>query len=109
MSDFEQLAQQEIIQIVNAYLVPETSINAFQEKLSAYIAELINHDFGKLINILYRLDVSEQKLRALLASSAATDAGLLIAELIIERQSQKIKSRRQFNQRGKNIADEERW
>jgi hypothetical protein len=104
----DEMLQREIIQSISANLFPEPSIAVFKEKLAAYINELINHDFEKLVHILYRLDVSEQKLKSTLASSS-TDAGLLIAEMIIERQLQKIKTREQFRQRNPNINDEEKW
>ncbi|HXL55863.1 MAG TPA: hypothetical protein VN958_06390 [Chitinophagaceae bacterium] len=109
MNNVELQVQKEIIQTVNADLLPETSINGFLEKLTAYIGELINHDLEKLVNILYRLDVSEKKLKETLESSSSTDAGLLIATMIFERQLQKIKSRKQFTQQDKNIADEDKW
>ena len=60
MINNEQL-QREITQSISADLLPETSLAVFKEKLSAYINQLINHDFEKLVHILYRLDVSEQK------------------------------------------------
>lgn len=107
MSNDEQL-QQEIIQSISSDLLPETSLAAFKEKLSAYINELINRDFEKLIHILYRLDVSEQKLRSTLDVSSS-DAGMIIAQMIIERQQQKIKTREQYRQRNENIDDEEKW
>jgi len=106
MSD-EQV-QQEIIQIISEDLLPQTSLAVFKEKLSAYINDLINHDFEKLIHILYRLDVSEKKLKSTLASSSS-NAGMLIAEMIIERQVQKIKTREQFRQQNSNFSDEEKW
>jgi len=106
MSD-EQV-QQEIIQIISEDLSTQTSLTVFKEKLSAYINDLINHDFEKLIHILYRLDVSEKKLKSTLASSSS-NAGMLIAEMIIERQVQKIKTREQFRQQNSNFSDEEKW
>ena len=106
MSD-EQV-QQEIIQAISEDLLPQTSLAVFKEKLSAYINDLINHDFEKLIHILYRLDVSEKKLKSTLASSSS-NAGMLIAEMIIERQVQKIKTREQFRQQNSNFSDEEKW
>ena len=104
----DEQVQREIIQTISAHLLPETSFAAFKEKLAAYINELINHDLEKLVHILYRLDVSEQKLKATLVSSS-TDAGLLIAQMIIERQQQKIKTREDLRQQNSNISDEEKW
>ena len=77
--------------------------------LAEKINELIIHDFQKLVSILYRMDVSEIKLKQLLKENAGTDAGLIIANLMIERQEQKIKSRQQFNKRDGNISDDEKW
>jgi len=82
------------------------------EELEALLAEMINdlilRDFSRLIQILYRVDVSEQKLKDLLKQYPNTTAGSIIAPLIIERQEKKIESRNSFgkHQRGSN---EERW
>ena len=78
-------------------------------KLESAVNELINSDFNQLLQLLYRLDVSEKKIRALLESNQGTDSAPLITDLIIERQVEKIKSRRQFKQRDDTISDEERW
>ena len=77
--------------------------------LANKINELINNDFQKLVSILYRMDVSEMKLKQLLKENAGTDAGLIIADLMIERQEEKIKFRQQFNKRDENISDDEKW
>jgi hypothetical protein len=77
--------------------------------LADKINELIISDFQKLVSILYRMDVSESKLKQLLIVNPGTDAGLIIADLMIERQEQKIKSRNQFSKRDENISDDEKW
>jgi hypothetical protein len=78
--------------------------------LAAYINDLIKNDFEKLIAYLYRIDVSEQKLKSLLQQHPQEDAGNIIASLIIERQKQKIKTRQQFDSRRDNsIEDAEKW
>lgn len=53
--------------------------------LIAYINDCINHDFNKLVQLLYRIDVSEQKLKTILQSHPNEDAARLIAAVIIER------------------------
>ena len=58
---------------------------------------MINDDFNRLISLLYRIDVSETKLKQLLRENTTTNAGLLIARLILERQWQKIETRRKFS------------
>ena len=81
--------------------------NSFRQ-LANYLNDLINNDFDYLLTLLYRIDVDEKKVRALLASQLEANAGELIAHLIIERQEQKIKSREQFKP-PTNIPEEEKW
>ena len=77
--------------------------------LAERVNELILNDFQKLISILYRLDVSEEKLKQLLKETLPTDAGIIITDLIIERQIQKIKSRQQFSRPHNDIDENEKW
>ena len=77
--------------------------------LAEKIDQLINTDFQKLVSILYRMDVSETKLKQLLNENPGTNAALIIVDLMIERQAEKIRSRQKFNKRDENISDNERW
>ena len=77
--------------------------------LAERINELINTDFQKLVSILYRMDVNEMKLKQLLKDNPGDDAGIIIADLMIERQAEKIKSREQHSKRDENISDDEKW
>lgn len=70
--------------------------NALYRKLYDYINNLLLHDFEKLVSLLYRIDVSEQKIKALLVFQPDTDAADIIATAIIERQIEKIKIRKKF-------------
>jgi ribulose 1,5-bisphosphate synthetase/thiazole synthase len=90
-------------------IVKEKDYSYEKQRLVEKINELINNDFQKLVSILYRMDVSEIKLKQLLKDNPGTDAGLIIADLMIERQEEKIKSRQQFNKRDENISDDEKW
>lgn len=77
--------------------------------LADRINDLLLHDFEKLVSILYRIDVSESKLKSLLKQYPGTDAGIIIASLMIERQEQKQVSRRQFKTKNDNIDEDEKW
>ncbi|MBN8688322.1 MAG: hypothetical protein J0M10_14945 [Chitinophagales bacterium] len=104
---------QELVPDINQALelaLPETtSAAALKEKLSLQINELINHDFEKLVFYLYRIDVDEARMRALLAHKEGEGAAGLIAELVIERQLQKIKARNEFKQKATEGNGEEKW
>ena len=98
----------EIVHIINDSFSLQTTENDFMQVLADKINDLILHDFNKLISALYRADISEKKLNALLAENKNEDAGKLIAALFIERQSEKIRSR-QEHRRDHNIDEEDRW
>ncbi|MCA6468288.1 MAG: hypothetical protein IM541_07035 [Chitinophagaceae bacterium] len=78
------------------------------EELSNEINQLIVHDFTALVQILYRLDVSEAKLKMVLSENPKEDAGRLIAALIIERLKKREEVRKQFPAQ-ENIPEEDRW
>lgn len=87
----------------------ETDYPFGKQVLADKLNELVSTQFQKLVAILYRMDVSETKLKQLLSDNPGTDAGLIIADLMIERQKEKIRSRQQFSKRDENISDEEKW
>lgn len=80
-----------------------------KQALVEKINDLINTDFQKLVSILYRMDVSETKLKQLVNENPGTNAALIITDLLIERQAEKIRSRQKFNKRDENISDDEKW
>jgi hypothetical protein len=61
------------------------------------INELIKNDFSRLVQILYRIDVSEAKLKYILNAHPNEDAGKLIAQVVIERLAATQKARESFN------------
>jgi hypothetical protein len=95
-----------IRQSIEIDLPENISFDLLREKLSDHINYLIQHDFQKLVFILYRIDVSEAKLKYLLKENTDKDASPIIADLIIERQLQKIKSRQEHRRDSTSSADE---
>jgi hypothetical protein len=61
------------------------------------IEELIAYDMDKLLWILYRIDVSETKVRQHIAEGGDSTAAEILADLIIARQIEKIKTRAQYS------------
>ena len=86
----------------------DSSIDELKKLLTPYINNLINKDFNKLVNILYRIDIDEKKLKIFLNENKNTDAASIIADMIIDRQIQKLRSRSEFK-KDQNISDEEKW
>lgn len=77
-------------------------------QLISYINELIKVDFNSLVQLLYRIDVNEKKLKLLLQQSPGVDAAPLIANLIISRQLQKVQTKKNFSKREKT-DDDDSW
>jgi len=82
--------------------------NEWKDQLVFYINHLLLHDFNKLVQILYRVDVNEDRLRKLLSKTPEADSAVLIADLIIKRQEEKIE-RKKSSQSNENIPEEDRW
>ncbi|HEY4290734.1 MAG TPA: hypothetical protein VGN00_26725 [Puia sp.] len=82
------------------------------QELEALLAEIVNgwirSDFTRLVQFLYRIDISESRLRVLLEENSEEDTGQLLARLILERLWQKIETRRKYKP-GETTSDEERW
>ena len=80
------------------FLTTETEVSDKKliNDIAGYINDLLLNDFNKLVALLYRIDINEEKLKKLLKETTGEDAGVIIARLIIERQSQKIATRKKF-------------
>ena len=79
-----------------------------REQLKDYINYLLLNDFNKLVQLLYQVDVNEQKLKQLIKENPQMDASVLITDLLIQRQEEKIKTRETFKSND-DIADEDKW
>ena len=69
-------------------LSPADSLDELRTNLKKIISHLLEKDFSRLLNALYRIDVSEEKVKTLL-SGQSTDIASGLADLILERQIQK--------------------
>ena len=86
---------------IDAQLLPvitneEEKFQAFRKLLIERIEELAEKNMDKLMWLLYRVDVHERKLRETLKQTAPENFAPVIADMIIERQIQKAKSRKEF-------------
>jgi hypothetical protein len=106
-STIEELSQQ----FNQLELLPQASYANFEElrhALVTYLNQLINTNFRQLVQLLYRVDIPENKLRTLL-STPGENAGELIADLIIQRQLEKIETRKNFTPPYDDDSGEEQW
>lgn len=73
-------------------------LEEFREYLIVKLKDLYENNFELLINTLYRIDVSEAKLSELFSGKNRDDIPGRLADLIIERQLQKIRIRQQYRE-----------
>lgn len=95
------------IDLFNDDLSPEKRDSLYLT-LKEEVNRLINEDFNKLVQILYRIDVPEKKLRQVLSDNPSTDAADIIAKMIMERQMEKARLRAAFKTK-RDIPDDEKW
>ncbi|MGK7390032.1 MAG: hypothetical protein ACNS60_06765 [Candidatus Cyclobacteriaceae bacterium M2_1C_046] len=67
-----------------------------KKQLSAFLNILLNKDFERLLQGLYRIDVSEQKVKEILHVGSPENIADNLAELILNRQLQKATTRMQY-------------
>jgi hypothetical protein len=103
--------QKELTEVLDHDFSLSIKGNISFEELKLLLAErinyLINNNFQELIRLLYRIDIDEHRLKYMLEESEV-NAGTLIADLIIERQLQKIASRKKYKTND-NESNEEKW
>lgn len=100
----------DILPVLNkmATPLPVEEKEKLKQQLAHYLNSLLLHDFAALVQLLYRVDVSENKVKTILSKNPQTNAGKLIADLLIERQQEKVASQKNFRPPG-YIPEEEKW
>ncbi|PWN71562.1 hypothetical protein C1631_002760 [Chryseobacterium phosphatilyticum] len=96
LADLKMETNQPILLLADKLDIPVKQ-NDTEEKLffalAEYLEQVIQTDFNKLLGILYRVDVAEEKVRQALAENKNQSSGQVIATLLIEREQEKIKTR----------------
>jgi hypothetical protein len=85
----------------NNSLIPSAdiaSLEEFRKYLTERIKILLDEKFDTLVNILYRIDISEKKLSQLFSGKNRDSIPASLADLIIERQLQKIRLRKMYKE-----------
>lgn len=72
------------------------SYEQLKEELSITLVYMLLHEMDKLMGILYRIDVSEQKVKDAFAQNNPKLIAPILADLIIERELQKAQHRANF-------------
>lgn len=103
----QQIADMADLETDSNKLQQMTGEDSFLQKLEEIVCYLIEHDFEKLLWILYRIDVDEQRIKTILSHNIPANAPKIMAELILERLRQKEKHKATFKQTERPIDDED--
>lgn len=77
-----------------------TTSNAYEKLiklLTPFIQNLLNNEFERLLQLMYRIDVPETKFNQALGQANPNDIAPQIARLVIDRQLQKVKIREKYS------------
>ncbi|HEV7330318.1 MAG TPA: hypothetical protein VGN63_04700 [Flavisolibacter sp.] len=96
-----------LVQEWNAGL-PLMERRSIRSRLAHYLNQLLLNDFGSLVQLLYRVDVSEARVKTVLRQNSGVDAGELLTDLLLERIEEKKKTLQAFRTPPPE-SDEERW
>ena len=102
--------QEYTLQLLEENDVSFSSFAEFRKFIIQKINNWINNDFEHLLYLLYRIDVHEDKVRKLMQEHKGENAAEIITDLIIDRQKQKIETRKLFQFKNPVDVDEsELW
>jgi len=82
-------------------LVPNNDyerLEEFRKYFTEKMKDMLDKNYNLLINTLYRIDISEKKLAELFAAKNKESIPQKLAELIIERQIEKINFRKRYRE-----------
>ena len=102
--------QEYTLQLLEENQVSFNSFEEFRKFIIQKINDWINNDFEHLLYLLYRIDVHEDKVRKLMTAHKGENAAEIITDLIIERQKQKIETRKLFKfSKPNDVSEDELW
>lgn len=105
----QQKIQEYTLQLLEENNILFSSFEEFRKYIIQKVNDWILNNFDHLLYMLYRIDVHEDKVRRLLQEHKGENAAEIIADLIIERQQQKIESRKLFKFTTENVDEDELW
>jgi hypothetical protein len=99
IKDIAKFVEKDFLVSDDNSLIPSANLNSLEE-FRIYLAEklryLLDEKFDMLVNLLYKIDINEEKLNKLFSNKNHDLIPQQLAELIIERQIQKIKFRKLY-------------
>ncbi|MFT4204052.1 MAG: hypothetical protein QM610_09085 [Chitinophagaceae bacterium] len=98
--------------LLKSYFSSKTNMDLenidFRQRLAALVQHLVDKDFPALVQLLYRIDVSEKSLKAQLNNAPVAQSTAIITDAIIQRLKEKQRSQATYPY-PQDIPEDERW
>ncbi len=91
------LIQKDFTLEVNDLPASIDSMDKLRIELNKVVSYLLDKDFNRLLNVLYRIDVSEAKVKLILGKEKPEHLSETLTDLIIERELKKIETRKKYS------------
>lgn len=101
IAEVTKFVEKDFLLADNTSLIPSTdqaSLEEFKKYLTEKLKVLLDEKFDTLVNILYRIDISEKKLSQLFSGNNRDSIPGSLADMIIERQLEKIRLRKLYKE-----------
>lgn len=101
IKSLQKFVSKDFIKDDETSLIPNNDferLEEFKKYLIEKLNDMLNNNFNLLVNTLYRIDISEQKLAELFGGRNRENIPERLADLIIERQIQKIQFRKKYRE-----------
>ena len=85
-------------QQIPAIYFEQLSYDELMKNLTRFIFDLLQHDFHRLCNLIYRHDVDESKFNQALQLNDIEAQAKAIAALVVDREMQKVASRKAYRE-----------
>lgn len=97
----QRFVSKEFVKSDYSSLIPNNDferLEEFRKYLTEKMKDMLDNNYNLLINTLYRIDISEKKLSELFSSRNKESIPEKLADLIIERQVEKINFRKRYHE-----------
>ncbi len=77
-------------------LLQAENLQVLKERLTALINTLLQKDYHRLVNAMYRLDIDEKQFREVISGLHSPNVAARLADLVIARELAKVETRKKF-------------
>lgn len=101
ISSLQKFVSKDFIKNDYSSLIPNNDferLEEFKKYLTEKMKDMLDKNYNLLINTLYRIDINEKKLAELFSSKNKESIPEKLADLIIERQIEKINFRKRYRE-----------